>query len=68
MGNSLWKESPSATDVRYDPDASDHLINQSPIWDAYADSYSAVNYTYIADTNDEGTYRMCVWVQIVADC
>ena len=60
--NSLYKESPSATDVRYDPDASDNLIDQSPIWDDYAGMYSALNYTYIADTNDEGTYHVCVCV------
>lgn len=58
MGNSLYKERPSATDVRYDPDASDNLIDQSPLWDDYADSYNAVNFTYIEDTNDEGgTFR-----------
>jgi len=56
--NSLYKESPSSTDVRYDPDASDNLIDQSPIWNDYAPRYSALNYTYIADTNDEGgTFR-----------
>jgi hypothetical protein len=54
MGNGLFKESPSATDVRYDPDASDNLIDQSPVWVAYAGSYNAENFTYIADTNDEG--------------
>jgi hypothetical protein len=58
MGNSLWRERPSDTDVRYDPDASDNLVDQAPIWAYYDESYSAVNFTYITDTNDEGgTFR-----------
>ena len=58
MGNSLYRASPSDTDIRYDPTASDNLIDQSPIWASYANSFGAVNYTYIADTNEDGgTFR-----------
>ena len=59
MGNGLYKPLPSDTDIRYDPTASDNLIDQSPTWSSYANSYSAVNFTYIADTNDitGGTFR-----------
>jgi hypothetical protein len=58
MGNSLWKERPSDTDVRYDPDASDNLVDQAPIWAYYDGAYSSVNFTYIADTSDSGgTFR-----------
>lgn len=54
MGNGLFRERPSETDVRYDPDSSDNLKYQNPIWASYAGSFSASNFTYIADTNDKG--------------
>lgn len=59
MGNGLWKEQPSDTDIRYDPTASDNLLDQSPIWSSYANSFSSVNFTFIVDTNDAsgGTFR-----------
>jgi hypothetical protein len=37
MGNGLWVERP---DIRYDPNASDDLIDQSPTWSSYAAVYS----------------------------
>ena len=40
MGNDLWVERPSDTHIRYDPDASDDLIDQSPTWSSYAAAYS----------------------------
>jgi hypothetical protein len=58
MGNGLWRERPSDTDVRYNPDASDNLINQSPIWTTYDGYWGPYTFTYITDTNiGGGTFR-----------
>ena len=54
----LYTERPSDTDIRYDPHASDNLIDQSPIWGSYQGFWGPINFSYISNTNDEGgTFR-----------
>lgn len=55
MGNSLWAARPSDTDIRYDDQASDNLLDQSPVWSTYNGFWGPHEFTYISDFNsDEG--------------